>query len=109
MKTSKQLTLGTLLCALIALAGCSSMPTEEPSVLLDASEQTLASCSSVTSFSVKTPIRTLLFQCPSLGISNTIQGFKDAGWCVESIEIGEPRPGKEAVEMNLKIVIKKLL
>lgn len=118
--------------ASIALAGCAPLggPTALPDdsntptaieadqeagapssldALLEAPDRQQTTCTSVTPISSQTPLNTIEFACEQLGVTATLPQIRDAGWRMESMEVGQQETQADGlITMPLRITIRKL-
>lgn len=76
--------------------------------LLDAPNKSVLVCHSTQPLSVHTPFKSILFECTEPQAQATIDELRDAGWRMESADIGKPENIDGVVGMTLQITLKKI-
>lgn len=79
-----------------------------PDPLIDAPSRTTMVCTSVEPITVLRHFNDVLFACPDLGISATINDMRDAGWRVLSSDIGEDKEDESHVGFPVSVKVRKL-
>ncbi len=104
------------------LAGCATAPEEKPaeadvatsasktelSRLYEAPNRARLSCTSSTPLSVNSPFESIPFRCPELNLTATVVEMYDAGWRIESVNVGRDTRENGVTEMPLSLTLRKL-
>lgn len=111
------------LCAAIAvgalLTGCattnsdetdeiSATPRADLTPLYDAPNRMRLACVSTVPLSVGNAFETLPLDCPALHITASVIELYDAGWRIESVNVGQDTRKNGAAEMPLTVTLRKL-
>ena len=94
------------------LAGCSSIevePGSEPSQqLTETPSRAVASCVSTKPLSAQDSFESLEFKCEQLDSTSTLSELIDAGWRLESVNVGKQSNLNGVISMPITITIRKL-
>ena len=102
------------------LAGCASAPEDTAadattaatknhlSRLYEAPNRTRLSCASTAPLSVNTAFEAIPFVCPAMQLTATVAEMYDAGWRIESVNVGRDTQENGITEIPLSITIRKL-
>lgn len=101
------------------LAGCASSPeTPKADVATSASKtlpeyyeaanRTRITCTSATPLSAQAPFESLPFDCPAMRQPATVSEMYDAGWRIESVNVGKETFANGVAQLPLTVTLRKL-
>ena len=116
---------GTLPLAFLLLSGCAFTPEEEPpqgeeaaattsasqadlQKLYEAPDRAALSCVSTVPLSVRHPFEDIPFYCTAMNIHASVREMYDAGWRIESVNVGPDHRENDVTEMPLTLTLRKL-
>lgn len=94
-----------------ALAGCSTVTVEEdePSKqLTETPSRVEMSCVSTKPLSAQDSFESLVFKCEQLDAVSSLSELTDAGWRLESVNVGKQSNLNGVISMPITITIRKL-
>lgn len=87
-----------------ALAGCSNSPSDP---LFDAPLGQRTTCAAVNPVKGSDTLSVVPFNCPDLEISTTLNELRDAGWRLESVNMGEDVRVNDTLASDVSITVRK--
>ena len=103
--------------AAAALSGCSTPTpsiiqkfdgTSDSKLVEETPTRVSATCVSTTPLSAEEPFDSLVFTCEDLGTTATLSDMTDAGWRLESVNVGKQSNLNGVISMPITITIRKL-
>ena len=93
-----------ILTLTLALAGCSNSPSDP---LFDAPLGQRTTCTAVNPVKGSDTLSVVPFNCPDLEISTTLNELRDAGWRLESVNMGEDVRINDTLASDVSITVRK--
>lgn len=93
-----------IIASALTLAGCSNGPTDP---LFDAPLGERTVCTAVNPVKGNDVLSVVPFNCPDLDISTTLNELRDAGWRLETVNMGEEVKDDKELASEVSITVRK--